>query len=390
MVLMLRKVEVMKMLKMISALLIALVVNNSMAQSSVDDKTEVVFEKIADNVYVTTNNSGANVTILVAEQSILLIDTGSRRPGTAESLYAGIRAISDKKIQYVINTHYHFDHSGGNQFFANLGATIIGQEYIKYSPSLHHITFNKKMTLNFAGEEVNIYHTPGHTLDSSIVQLVNNNILLMGDSFSTEMITYEGASGKNGYDKLMQQVLSLTNDNSTIVPGHGVVSNISDLIKSHKTRDIYRKRLGALYAQGWSMESIFQDKTTKALISDFTKFYGHRLIPDMIEANFVKTASLPLNWLAKFSGRYQGADGLFTQIALIDGKLQMLREGSFVIELKPLSKNRFDLVGFPFVQEEQVSFTFSKNEQVDKMLLQIPNRFVLNSWIVEGESKKIM
>jgi len=385
----LRKVRFMTILKAISALLIFLITNNSVAQSIVDDKPEVKFNKIGDNVYLTTNNSGANVTMLVADQGLLLIDSGSRRTGSAESLLAGIREISDKKVKYVINTHYHFDHSGGNEFFADLGAIIIGQEYIQYSPTLHHISFNKNLALSFGEEEINLYHTPGHTLDSLIVQLVHNNILMMGDSYSTEMITYEGASGKNGYDKLIEHVLSLTNDSTIIVPGHGTVSQLSELLVSHQSRDIYRQRLGSLYDQGWSNQDIFEDEITKALVSDYTKFYGYRLIPDMIEANFTETFPLPQNWLDQFTGRYKGENGLITQIRMINGKLQMRREGSFVIELRAISKDRFDLVGFPFVQEEQVSFTFNKNKQVEKMHVQIPNRFVLNRWITEGESKKM-
>jgi len=379
----------MQILKTMGILLVLIACKYAVAETAVIQKSDVIFTKVATNVYVTTNNQGANVAMLVSNEGILLIDSGTRRKGAAQALLKGIRKVSDKTIKYVINTHYHFDHSGGNYLFAELGAIIIGQQYNKYSPSLHHLSFKSELSLNFGGEQINVYHTPGHTLDSAIVQLVNNNIFLMGDTFSTEMITYEGASGKKGYDNVMNLVLSLSNDKSILVPGHGEFSHRDDMIKGHKVRDKYRQRLGKLYRQGWSMEKIFADNETKDIVINYPQLW-QRLVPDMIEANYVQYLPLTDSLLDQYVGEYIGSDEQITQVVKIGNKLQIRRQGSFVIELRSLSDGRFDLVGFPFVQDEQVIFSSNKSGKIDKLLLQIPNRFVLNNWIVAGESLKII
>ncbi|NQZ05589.1 MAG: MBL fold metallo-hydrolase [Algicola sp.] len=368
--------------------LTALLLMSSFVVHCATPDSGVVFNKLTDTLYVTMNNQGANVGMLVGEKAILLIDAGAKRPGNAQALLKGIRKISNKPIKYVLNTHYHFDHTGGNPFFAAMGATIIAQQQMRYSTRPHHLRFKQQFSMSFAGEEISMFHVPGHTKDSAIVFLSKANALFMGDSYSPDMLMYEGVEGKAGYDQMVEKAMSLTNHQSRIIPGHGAISTASDLKRSHEIRDLYRARVGQLYQKGWSAQRIFEDKQTKAILGSGITYYGLRLPQDIIESNFIKAFELTSAQLSRFEGVYVSQDGITTEIFEEDGKLVIRRQGSFLAELRAMSATSFDLVGFPFVQQEEVNFVVSKQGAVEKLVLSIPHRFVLNQWIVAGDAVK--
>lgn len=143
----------------------------TLVQNEARLKQELGFiqQKITDNLYVLkSNNYNTNVGVFIGNKEILLIDpmTGSNNHHT---LLEKIRELSNKPIKYVINTHHHEDHSGANSFFAELGATIISQENIKYTSAKYDVIFKDNYTLNLENEKIELYHITSHTFDDVLI-----------------------------------------------------------------------------------------------------------------------------------------------------------------------------------------------------------------------------
>jgi len=361
-----------------------------------ENDQEIRFKKIAENVYFAENH-GANSGLVVADDGLLLIETKGMRNYASNRLLAAIRKISDKPIKYVLNTHSHFDHSGGNAFFAELGATIIAQENYRFTPITHHLRFEKKFTLTMGKEEVVAYHTPTHTLDSTIIYLPNSNVLFMGDNFSTKWLLYEGANGKAEYHKTMNLALSLADSKTVVIPGHGELSKREHLIKSKNAKDELRQRIGELNAKGWTSEKISADEKAQIILSDYAnkpkdgRAVHIGSIQDMVDANFIQPFTVAKSLLSDYIGLYKLADGSITEITQDNGQLIIREDGQFIAQLKAITNTRFDLVSFPYVQGEQLEFIRDQSGAVSKINVVIPDtdRFVMNFWLKKGPRTRV-
>lgn len=350
---------------------------------------KLVFEKVSQNVYI-AKNYGANAGLVVGDDALLLIETKDMREQSSDKLVEAIRRISDKPIKYVINTHSHFDHSGGNAYFARLGATVIAQENYRYTPIAHQLRFDKKLSLTVGDEEVVAYHTPSHTLDSTIIYLPNSNVLFMGDNYSSSWLLYEGANGVSEFRQTMDLALTLANDKTIVVPGHGELSRRKDLLKSMQAKSALRQRLGDLYAKGWTVKQMSEDRKTQSILATYQgvdndgKAVHLRTIQDVLDADYIKSFGAVNSRLNDYTGHYKTTSGKVTEIVVVDGKLIAREEGTFIAQLKPVSNTLFDLVGFPYTQGEQIEFVKDKSGKIQSLKLKVPNRFVMNHWLIQG------
>ncbi len=236
--------------------------------------------KLADNVYsyadvkngTPANSFAANAGIVIGQDGILVIDTLISAK-EAKRFIADIRKISDKPIKYVVDTHYHLDHSFGNSEFAKLGATIISQVNDranlakKGEASLKHardyglsdtdlagtvitlptITFTDRMTIDLGGEAVElIYVAPSHTEGSLLVYLPRHKILFTGDILFTDFHPYMGDGDIAGWVKNLDFILGL--DVTTIIPGHGPVSSKKDIAEMKAYIQLFDKKARELAA----------------------------------------------------------------------------------------------------------------------------------------------
>jgi glyoxylase-like metal-dependent hydrolase (beta-lactamase superfamily II) len=219
-------------------------------------------QRITEHVYAyagTTNpapgaNSyGANVGLVVGSDSVLVIDTliSARE---AQRFLADIRKVTDKPIRYVINTHYHLDHSFGNGEFAKLGATIIGQDHSRQDfakteqvlahpeqfgltaadlegTTLHHpdITFNDSLTLDLGGITVQLRYPAGptHTDDSIVAYIKEEKVLFTGDMLFSHYHPYLAEGDFGNWTLALFELGKLPAEK--IIPGHGPVSTKEDL-----------------------------------------------------------------------------------------------------------------------------------------------------------------
>jgi len=354
----------------------------------------IVFNKIAPNIYL-AKYYGANAGLVVGKNGLLLIESKGMLEEGAKKLLTAVRKISDKPIKYVINTHSHFDHSGGNAFFAQKGAIVIAQENYRYTPIAHHLRFDKTFSLTMGNEEVVAYHTPSHTLDSTIIHLPNSNVIFMGDNFSTSWLLYEGANGGSGYRKTMDLALSLTDSKTIVVPGHGELSHVDGLIKNDKAKSAFRQKIGQLFAKGWTIRQISEDKAAQDILKNYqgVKNDGSPIhlkkIQDIIDANFIEPTIISKALQNKYVGQYKMVSGKIVEIVNVDGELIARMDGSFIAQLKAMSTTRFDLVGFPYTQGETIEFTDNKVDNTLALTIKIPEQFVMNYWLEEGTGIKI-
>lgn len=211
---------------------------------------EVVAEPVRDGIYMLTG-SGGNIGVSVGEDGVYIID--DQFAPLTEKIEAAIKQLSQQPVRFVINTHWHGDHTGGNENLGKSGATILAHDRVRarmqqggrdvnlfelnpeasVPDALPVITFNDELGLHLNGESVRIYHAPnGHTDGDSIVHFPASNVLHMGDLyFSGGYPFIDRASGGSlhGVIQAVRFALSISDEQTRIIPGHGPLSSRADL-----------------------------------------------------------------------------------------------------------------------------------------------------------------
>ncbi|MBT4940638.1 MAG: MBL fold metallo-hydrolase, partial [Rhodospirillaceae bacterium] len=193
---------------------------------------------------------GGNIGVVAGEDGIFMIDD-QFAPLTPKIL-AAVKKISTKPIHFLLNTHWHFDHTGGNTNIGKLGTTIVAHENVRSTMAVDQvlkafkrtvpaspkialpvITFNDTATFHLNGETIRIMHVPpAHTDGDSIVHFVKSNIIHTGDTFFNgfyPFIDVEHGGNIDGMIKAANITLGLANDQTKIIPGHGPLGNKQQL-----------------------------------------------------------------------------------------------------------------------------------------------------------------
>jgi glyoxylase-like metal-dependent hydrolase (beta-lactamase superfamily II) len=196
--------------------------------------------KVSDNVYMLVGYGG-NIGVSIGDDSVFVID--DQFAALTPKIVAAIKTLSDKPIQFLVNTHWHGDHSGGNENFNKLGATIIAHDNVRKrlaetpnrdntmrpKEALPVITFNDKLSVHINGEKVKIFHVHhAHTDGDALLYFTKSNVLHTGDLYFNGMYPYIdlGSGGSvNGYINAVKHTLKLINGDTKIIPGHGKLSN---------------------------------------------------------------------------------------------------------------------------------------------------------------------
>jgi cyclase len=197
---------------------------------------EVTIEttKLSDNVYILVG-SGGNIGVSAGEDGVFIIDDQFAQ--LTPKIVTSIKAISDKPFQFLVNTHYHGDHTGGNENMAKQGVKIIAHENVRKrlmdgessKDALPIITFNDRVNVHMNGEDVNVYHVEhAHTDGDAILYFTQSNVLHTGDTYFRNRYPYidlKSGGSIDGYIKAVKKGLTLINDDTKIIPGHGEISN---------------------------------------------------------------------------------------------------------------------------------------------------------------------
>ncbi|WP_100658167.1 MBL fold metallo-hydrolase [Alteromonas flava] len=187
--------------------------------------------------------SGGNIGVSAGQDGILIVD--DQYAPLAEKIAAALQGLGSDKPRYVVNTHYHGDHTGSNAFFSETkGATIFAHENVRIrlassedvnAAALPVVTYQDGIKFHFNDETIHVIHLPGgHTDGDSIVWFEDSNVLHTGDLFFKDWFPYIdlGAGGSvAGYIASVAQVLDMINDDTQIIPGHGALANKQDLMR---------------------------------------------------------------------------------------------------------------------------------------------------------------
>jgi cyclase len=287
------------------------VAGRAVAQQQNFDNVQIDTVKVRDNVYMLVG-AGGNTTVFTGDDGILVVDT-QFAPLSAK-LIAAIRAISPAPIRYVVSTHLHGDHIGGNEAIAKAGRTraggnvvgdlgaaatsqaaviahenvltrlsappAAGQQAVPFALWPTETFFNKKREFLFNGEAVQIIHQPkAHTDGDSVVFFRKSDVVATGDLFTTVMYPYiDVANGGsiNGEIAALNAILDITvpsnvNEGGTmVVPGHGRLSDEQDVIEYRDMATIVRDRIREYVKRGMTLEQVKAKKPTL----DFDPRYG--------------------------------------------------------------------------------------------------------------------
>ena len=255
--------------------------NNLFAQRDFS-KVEIKAEQVADNIYMLTG-SGGNIGVVVGDDGVFMID--SQYGPLSEKIAAAVGKLSSQPIKYVFNTHWHGDHTGGNENFGKKGAIIVAHENVKNRMSTEQIrpfrkptsaaaeiaqpviTFKNNMKFHLNGEDILIYHFhSGHTDGDAFVYFPKSNVLHMGDNFFKGRFPYIdlGLGGSvEGALKNINEALFLVDSETKIIPGHGALANKKDLMEYRDVITITRDRVKKAIAKGMTLEEIKASNVTK-------------------------------------------------------------------------------------------------------------------------------
>ena len=242
-------------------------------------------ERITDNVHVLFGNGG-NILVSTGDDGVLLVD--DQMPEAKNVILRAIRKLGGRSVDYIINTHWHFDHAEGNNVFGPSGAQIIAQEnsrYMMLNPqpinlsfivypqqpypleAVPEITYKNSMNLHLNGDQIELYHFGhAHTTGDSAVYLRDSNVLHMGDVFNMTgppFIDADNGGSIDGIIHFCEEILKVVNDETIVVPGHGPISTTGDIQTYIDMLIVVRDRIRSLIEEGKTLEEILASDPSK-------------------------------------------------------------------------------------------------------------------------------
>lgn len=267
---------------MIAGLVIAACVTvPARAQQQDFSQVQIKTTKVASNFY-TLDGSGGRIGVLAGPDGVLMVD--SQFAPLGDKIVAAIKQISDGRIRYLINTHVHPDHIGGNENIGKLGAAIVARQNLRarmVKPAaqangqpgvpapvmaLPTVTYDAPMTLYMNGEEVRLIPVPAaHTDGDTMVYFANANVIMTGDFYrSTGYPNIDRNNGGTMTGMLagFDAIVSLARPDTKIVPGHGAIVD-KTAVAAHKTMMVaVRDKVAALVRQNKTQEEAVEAKPT--------------------------------------------------------------------------------------------------------------------------------
>jgi glyoxylase-like metal-dependent hydrolase (beta-lactamase superfamily II) len=262
-----------------------------LAQEQDFSKVEVKAEKVAEGIYVLTG-AGGNIGLSIGKSGSLVID--DQYAPLSDKILAMIKTLSPDPVRFVVNTHWHGDHTGGNENMAKTGAFLVAHENVRKrmgseqfialfdrkvpaSPeaALPVVTFAEGVTFYWNGDEVRAYHVaPAHTDGDTVVQFVKADVVHMGDCLFNGMYPFIDTSSGGKVDGVVaaaERVLAGVSDKTRIIPGHGPVGSKADLQAYRDTVKAIRDRVAKLKAEGKTKEAAVAAKPSAEFDAKWAK-----------------------------------------------------------------------------------------------------------------------
>jgi cyclase len=269
------------------ALAVSLVALSALPAAAQQDFSgvEIEAQEVAKGIYMLTGEGG-NLGLSVGEDGGFLIDD-QYAPLTGKIL-AAVKELTAEPVRFVANTHYHGDHTGGNENMGEAGALIVAHENVRrrmatgtfmeafnrqVDPAppgaLPVVTFTDAASFHWNGEEIRIFFVgPAHTDGDSIIHFVNADVFHMGDTLFNGMYPFIDVSSGGRIDGMIaaaDRVLKVATEKTRLIPGHGPLATRADLQAFRDMLAKVRDRVAKLKAEGKSAEEVVAAKPTADL-----------------------------------------------------------------------------------------------------------------------------
>ena len=273
------------------------------AQDQDFSKVQIKVTKVSGNIYM-LEGAGGNIAASVGEDGIVIVD--DQYAPLADKIAAALKGIgvTDKPVRFVINTHYHGDHTGGNLALATGGSTIIAQDNVRKrletggkagngggvsmeqkvaaTGALPIITFDHDVTVHLNGEDIRALHFPaGHTDGDAIVFFPKANVVHMGDDFvryGYPFIDVTSGGSVQGMIAACDKVVAVLPADVKVIPGHGQLSNLEE-VRDYST--MLKETSAAVQAAIKSGKTVDQMKKEKTLAAWDAKYSGKFINSDL-------------------------------------------------------------------------------------------------------------
>jgi len=256
-------------------------------------KVEIQTEKLADTVYMMTG-SGGNLGVSVGEDAVFVID--DQFAPLTPKIQAAIAKLSSKPVKFLLNTHWHFDHTGGNEWLHNAGASILAQENTRKHLSevtrvegwkhtfpaapagaIPSTVFKEDHSLHTNGSTLVLKHyLPAHTDSDISVHFTEADIFHTGDTFWNRdypFIDYSTGGSIDGQIRAAEANLAKVTDKMIVIPGHGAVGGRADLILFRDVLVDIRDKVTALKKHGKSLDEVVAAKPSARYDSEWGNLF---------------------------------------------------------------------------------------------------------------------
>lgn len=276
--------------------------SSAFAQETDFSKVQIETIPLAPNLFMLVSGVAGNIALSTGPNGSVLVDT-QFAPLNAKIL-AAVRAAGGSDVKFVVNTHWHGDHTGGNEPLGKAGALIVAHNNVrtrmsseqfmaamnqKVPPSpaaaLPTLSFPERATFYWNGNTVNVFHVENaHTDGDSVVQFANLNVIHTGDTYMKDTYPFIDRSSKGTLDGFIQAseiVLARSDANTKIIPGHGALANRADFQRFHDMLVKVRGNIKTLIDQGKTADQVVAAKPT----AEFDSVWG---VGFMTPENFVR------------------------------------------------------------------------------------------------------
>jgi cyclase len=275
---------------LLSVALLVLLAAPASAQEQDFSKVEVKTVPVAGSVSM-LQGSGGNIGVLVGTDGVLIVD--DEFAPLVPKIRAAVGQLTQKPIRFVVNTHWHGDHTGGNAGFGGDGAVIVAQDNVRKRMSTNQfnaffkrstpaspaialpvITFAEGVTFHLDGEDIEVFHlVPAHTDGDSAIWFRHANVLHTGDVFFNGLYPFidTGSGGSvDGVVTALEAMLARIDDQTKVIPGHGPLGSKADMKKFHDMLATVRDRVKKAIAAGKTLDQVVASKPS----AEFDPIWG--------------------------------------------------------------------------------------------------------------------
>ena len=239
------------------------------------EEVEIKIIPVNENVYM-LKGAGGNIGVLIGNDGIFMID--DQFPALSDKIKTKLKTLSDHPVKYLVNSHHHGDHTGGNSNFQEDGTLIFAHENVRKrlkadttkTSGLPIVTFNDKINLHINGNDIVVTHVHNaHTDGDALIYFPQSNVLHTGDTYFNGMFPYidlKSGGSIDGDIEAAKTGLSMINNKTKIIPGHGEISNYETYKSYLEMLETIRNNVKNAISEGASESEIVENES---LTSEF-------------------------------------------------------------------------------------------------------------------------